>query len=143
MNIFSGFAVATTWEASKVNAVRDAWINDFMVIPIELFGLNLPVIYFRLEPFLSAGSGFLGRAPFRLPGFVQHGFENGSSRCLKAEGLLTNLIIAPHPKRDGGHFGSSKPSSQMQIPSTPAENRRIAIVIFGKIRIFVILIDLP
>jgi hypothetical protein len=35
MNIFSGFAVATTWEASKVNAVRDAWIKDFMMIPIE------------------------------------------------------------------------------------------------------------
>jgi len=112
------------------------------VIPTERFGLNLPVKYIRLEPFLSAGSGFLGLAPFRLPGFDQHGFENGSSRRLKAEVLLTNLTIAPHPKRDGGHFGSSKPSSQKQIPGTPDENGRIAIVIFGNIRIFVILIDL-
>jgi hypothetical protein len=105
--------------------------------------LNFQSNTFAWSHSYQQGAAFLGALRSDCLEFVQHGFENGSSRCLKAEVLLTNLIIAPHPKRDGGHFGSSKPSSQMQIPSTPAENRRIAIVIFGKIRIFVILIDLP
>jgi hypothetical protein len=60
MNIFSGFAVATTWEASKVNAVRDAWINDFMVIPIELFGLNFQSNTLAWSHSYQQGAAFLG-----------------------------------------------------------------------------------